>query len=82
MISGFRQDVDEICVLLGHYAAYNGNSVLMLRSHLQGPRISGLRDVEVGTDRLSRNFSSVLTTQRCLMSPKSADLKSQAKMTV
>jgi len=82
VISGFRQDVDEICVHLGHYAANSGNSVLVLRSHLQEPRSSGLRNVEVGTDRLSRNVSSVLTALRCLVTPKSANLKSQAKTTV
>jgi hypothetical protein len=55
MISGFRQDIDEICVLLRHYAAYSGNSVLTFLSHLQGARSSGLLNVEVGTDRLCRN---------------------------
>ena len=36
VISGFRREVDENCVLLGHYAAGGGNSVLTIRSHLQG----------------------------------------------
>jgi hypothetical protein len=32
VISGFRREVDEICVLLGYYAAYSGNSL---------PQVSG-----------------------------------------
>ena len=31
MISGFRREVDEICALLGNYAASNGNSVPTFR---------------------------------------------------
>ena len=38
VISGFRHEVDENCVLVGHYAAGGGNSVPTIRSHLQGPR--------------------------------------------
>jgi hypothetical protein len=36
LISGFRRDVNEICALPGHYAAYSGNSLPKFRSHLQG----------------------------------------------
>jgi hypothetical protein len=81
VITGFRHDVEEVCAPLGHYAADSGNSVLTFRSHLQGPRSSGL-NVEVGTERLSRSVASELTTRRCLMQPKSADFKSKVKMTV
>jgi hypothetical protein len=42
VISGFRRDAYEICVLLGYYAALNGNSLptfrATYRSHLQGSR--------------------------------------------
>jgi hypothetical protein len=34
MISGFRRDVNEICKLLGYYAAYNDNSVPTFRDNL------------------------------------------------
>jgi hypothetical protein len=30
-ISGFRREVDEICALLRHYAAYSGNSLPTFR---------------------------------------------------
>jgi hypothetical protein len=35
--SGFRRDVDEICVLLGYYAALSGISVLTFRDNLSVP---------------------------------------------
>jgi hypothetical protein len=35
-ISGFRRDVDEICALLGYYAAHTCISSQIFRSHLQG----------------------------------------------
>jgi len=37
VISGFRRDVDEICVLLRCYAAYSGNSLLTFRDILSVP---------------------------------------------
>jgi len=37
MISGFCHKVDEICALLGYYAAYSGNSWLMFRDTLSVP---------------------------------------------
>jgi hypothetical protein len=36
-ISGFRRDVNKICVLLGHYAAYSVNSLPMFRNNLTVP---------------------------------------------
>jgi len=32
MISGFRHEIDEICVLLGCYTAYDGNFNLSVPS--------------------------------------------------
>ena len=37
VISGFRRDVDEICALLGCYAAYSGNSLRTFRYNLAVP---------------------------------------------
>jgi hypothetical protein len=34
---GFRRDVDEICALLGYYAASSGNSVPTFRDNLSVP---------------------------------------------
>ena len=36
LLLSFRRDVDEICALLGYYAASCGNCVPTFRSHLQG----------------------------------------------
>ena len=60
LISGFRRDVDEICVLLGYYAASRGN-----------PLPTTLED---GTDTLSRKVGKVITTRRCVISQNIADL--------
>jgi hypothetical protein len=37
LISGLRHDVDDICTLLGYYAAYSGNSVPMFWDNLWVP---------------------------------------------
>jgi len=37
VISGFRRDIDEICALLGHYAAYSGNFLPKFRDNLSAP---------------------------------------------
>jgi len=37
MISYFYHEVDEICTLLGNYAVYSGNSLLMFRHNLLVP---------------------------------------------
>jgi hypothetical protein len=34
VISGFCHEADEICGLLGYYAAYGGNSLLMCQDKL------------------------------------------------
>jgi len=34
-ISGFRQEVDQNCALLGHYTAYSGNSLTTFREKVQ-----------------------------------------------
>jgi hypothetical protein len=37
VLSGFRHDVDEICALLGYYAALSRTSVLTFRDNLSVP---------------------------------------------
>jgi len=37
MISGFSHHIDEICPLLGYYAAYSGNSLTLFRDNLSVP---------------------------------------------
>ena len=59
MISDFRRDVEEICALLGCYAAYSGSSLPTIRDNLSVPpsRASlkvGPNTLEVGADRLFR----------------------------
>ena len=53
VISDFRREVEENCVLLGHYAARNGNSLRTfwdnLLVHLQG--LLGFLTLEDGVDR-------------------------------
>jgi hypothetical protein len=41
MISGFRRDVDEICVLLEYYVALSGSSVPTFRDNLSLPSSFG-----------------------------------------
>jgi hypothetical protein len=70
MISGFRRDVNEICALLGCYAAQSGDSVPTFGENLSVPSsrvkiskkkaqeesfILGILILEDGTDTLSRN---------------------------
>jgi hypothetical protein len=58
---GFRRDVDEICALLGYYAASNGNPLPTFRdnvsvssSRVKKPFSSwDFLDLEDGTDTLS-----------------------------
>jgi hypothetical protein len=40
VISGFRREVDEICVHLGYYAAYSGKSLQTFREKPIGPETS------------------------------------------
>jgi hypothetical protein len=37
VISGFRRDVDEICTLLGYYAASSGNPLPTFRENISVP---------------------------------------------
>jgi len=37
VIAGFRREVDEICVLLGYYVAYSGNSSPQVLGQPVGP---------------------------------------------
>ena len=52
-ISGFRRDVDEICALLGYYAASTGNLLPTFRDNLSAPIFKGQEVQEDGTDTLS-----------------------------
>lgn len=58
MISGFRHNEDEICTLLGCYAALDGDSVPMFWENLSVPS-SGVKK-SYGTDRLSQNVDRLL----------------------
>jgi hypothetical protein len=40
VISGFRREVDEVCALLGCYAASSGNSLATFRYTLSSPTSS------------------------------------------
>jgi hypothetical protein len=53
LISGFRREGDENCILLGYYAASIGNFLPTFRDNLSVPK--------VGTDMFSRNFGKDLT---------------------
>jgi hypothetical protein len=48
VISGFRRDVDDICAVLGHYAALSGSSVPMFRDNQSVPSstVKNLEDVK------------------------------------
>ena len=63
MISGFRREVDEICALLGYYAASSGIPLPTFRDNVSVPstrvkksrKKKDLLTLEDGTDTLSRN---------------------------
>jgi len=69
LISCFRREVAENCVLLDYYAANNGNLLLTFRDNLSVPSL-GFKNrkkysfvflnPEDGTDRLSRNVGKKL----------------------
>jgi hypothetical protein len=44
VVSGCRLEVDKMCVLLGYYAAYSGNSLSKFRNNIlvQPPRVKNL----------------------------------------
>jgi hypothetical protein len=54
VISGFRHEVDENCILLGYYAAGSGNFLPTLRDNLSVPNFVFLIPGD-GTDNSSRN---------------------------
>jgi hypothetical protein len=63
LISGFRRDVDEICALLGYYAASNGNPLPTFRDvSVPFSRVKKSKKftLEYGTDTLSRNVGKQL----------------------
>jgi hypothetical protein len=76
VVSGFRRDVGEICTPLGYYATMNYNSVPTFRDKLPAPysRVLDVLTLEDGSYRLSRNVGYRITTERCVISQKSADL--------
>jgi hypothetical protein len=51
--SGFRRNIDDICALLGYYAAYSGNSVPTFRDNLSvaSSRVKNSLALEDATDR-------------------------------
>jgi len=55
IISGFCCKVDEICVLLGYYTAYSGNSLPTYQDNLSAPSSRICLTLEAGTDGLSHN---------------------------
>jgi hypothetical protein len=59
MISGFRLKTNEICALLGCYAAYGVNSLPTFRGDI-GPIINCQESFEDGTKRLCRNVGKEL----------------------
>jgi hypothetical protein len=69
LISGFRRDVDDICGLLGYYAASCGNCLPTFRDNVWVPSsrvkspeffLLGLLIRQDGTDTLSRNVGKQL----------------------
>jgi hypothetical protein len=67
MISSFHHDGDEICVLLGLYAAQSSNPLLTCQDNVSVPTSTAKKShdfasldfltLEDGTDTLSRNIS-------------------------
>jgi hypothetical protein len=59
MISGFRHDADDICAVLGYYAASNGNPLPTFRDNI-GTILKDFLILEDGIDTLSRNVGKGL----------------------
>jgi hypothetical protein len=53
VIPGFHRVVDEICAVLGCYAAYSGNSVPMFRDNLSVPSSRGKKIWPIGCPETS-----------------------------
>jgi len=64
MISSFCREVDEICTILGYYAACRGNSLPTFRDNLSGPSSRAKKVdflyLEDRTARLSRHVGKDL----------------------
>ena len=62
MTSGFRPKVDEICTLLGYYAAFIDKHSPTFRENISLPssRLKKSKKKLHPTDRLSRNVSNEL----------------------
>jgi len=62
LVSGFRRKLDEICALLGNYAAYCGNSLPTFRDN---PLVSSSRSLKTGPigcpETSARNYHYTLT---------------------
>jgi hypothetical protein len=56
--SGFRRDGDEICAVLGYYAAPTGSCLPTLRDKLSVP--FNFLTLEDGADKFSRNVGKIL----------------------
>ena len=67
LISGFRREVAENCVLMGYYAASSGNFLPTFRDNISVPSSGGqvlwvkeFLNPEEGTNTLSRNVGNKL----------------------
>ena len=70
--SGILREADEICALLGYYAAYIVNFLPTFPGNVSVP-YSRVKKSTMGP-RLSRNVSTEFTTIRCVTSQKMEDL--------
>ena len=60
MISGFRSEVNENCILLGCYAASSGDSLPALEDNLSGPIFKGEESKnKAGGNRTTRFIQGV-----------------------
>jgi hypothetical protein len=71
VISGFRRDCDEICALLGNYAALSVNPLPTFRDNVSVPssrvkKSKKFLTLEDGTDMLSRNVGKELSLDATL----------------
>jgi hypothetical protein len=64
VISGFRRNVDQICALLGYYAASSGNPLPIFQDNVSVPPSRVTKSyfliLEDGTNTLSRNVGKGL----------------------
>ena len=64
VIAGFSRSVNEICALLGFYAAQNGSLLPTFRDNISLPsasvKVQDYFNLGDGTDRLSRNVGKEL----------------------